>query len=115
MNLFQRIGLPQALGGQHRRQLRQYALAETINSLYKTEVVRKKGPWKTVEALEWETLSWVHWFNQTRLLEPIGHIPPAEFEALYERSQQKCLTVARLKSDSAKPGAVQFEENHSPT
>jgi putative transposase len=70
------------------------ALAETINGLYKTEVVRKKGPWKTIEALEWETLNWVHWFNQTRLLEPIGHIPPAEFEALYERSQQECLTVA---------------------
>ena len=69
------------------------ALAETINGLYKTEVVRKKGPWKTIEALEWETLNWVHWFNQTRLLGPIGHIPPAEFEALYERSQQECLTV----------------------
>ncbi len=67
------------------------ALAETINGLYKTEVVRKKGPWKTIEALEWETLNWVHWFNQERLLEPI---PPAEFEALYERSQQECLTVA---------------------
>jgi transposase InsO family protein len=70
------------------------ALAETINGLYKTEVVRKKGPWKTIEALEWETLNWVHWFNQERLLEPIGHIPPAEFEALYERSQQQCSVVA---------------------
>ena len=50
------------------------ALAETINGLYKTELVRKKGPWKTIEALEWETLNWVHWFNQERLLEPIG--PP---------------------------------------
>jgi len=70
------------------------ALAETINGLYKTELVRKKGPWKTVEALEWETLNRVHWFNQTRLLEPIGHIPTAEFEALHERSQQECLTVA---------------------
>ncbi len=70
------------------------ALAETINGLYKTEVVRKKGPWKTVEALEWETLNWVHWFNQQRLLGPIGHTPPAEFEALYERSQQECSTVA---------------------
>jgi transposase InsO family protein len=70
------------------------ALAETINGLYKTELVRKKGPWKTIEALEWETLNWVHWFNQTRLLEPIGYTPPAEFEALYERSQQKCLKAA---------------------
>jgi len=70
------------------------ALAETINGLYKTEVERKKGPWKTIEALEWETLNWVHWFNQTRLLGPIGHIPPAEFEVLYERSQQECLKAA---------------------
>ena len=43
---------------------------------------------------EWETLNWVHWFNQTRLLGPIGHIPPAEFEVLYERSQQECLKAA---------------------
>jgi putative transposase len=70
------------------------ALAETINGLYKTELVRKKGPWKTIEALEWETLNWVHWFNQTRLLEPIGHIPSAEFEALYERGEQESSAVA---------------------
>lgn len=63
------------------------ALAETINGLYKAELVYKQGPWKTVEALEWETLSWVSWFNQQRLFEPIGNIPPAEFEALYQQSQ----------------------------
>ncbi len=63
------------------------ALAETINGLYKTELIHKQGPWKTVEALEWETLKWVTWFNQQRLLEPIGNRPPAEFEALYEQSQ----------------------------
>ena len=63
------------------------ALAETINGLYKAELVHKQGPWKTIEALEWETLNWVSWFNQKRLLEPIGNIPPAEFEALYEQSQ----------------------------
>lgn len=63
------------------------ALAETINGLYKTELVHKQGPWKTVEALEWETLNWVAWFNQQRLLKPIGNIPPAEFEALYEQGQ----------------------------
>lgn len=61
------------------------ALAETINGLYKAELVHKQGPWKTVEALEWETLNWVSWFNRQRLLEPIGNIPPAEFEALYEQ------------------------------
>jgi len=64
------------------------AMAETINGLYKTELVRKKGPWKSIEALELETLNWVTWFNRSRLLEPIGNIPPAEFEALYERSQE---------------------------
>ena len=63
------------------------AMAETINGLYKTELVHKLGAWKTVEALEWETLKWVSWFNQQRLLEPIGNIPPAEFEALYEQGQ----------------------------
>ena len=63
------------------------AMAETINGLYKAEVVNKLGPWKSINALELETLSWVTWFNQTRLLEPIGSIPPAEFEALYELGQ----------------------------
>ena len=63
------------------------AMAETINGLYKAELVYKQGPWKTVEALEWETLNWVTWFNQQRLLEPIGNIPPAEFEAQYEQGQ----------------------------
>lgn len=59
------------------------ALAETINGLFKTEVIRKKGPWKSLEAVEFATLEWVHWFNKTRLFEPIGSIPPAEFEKAY--------------------------------
>nr|AAD44276.1 transposase subunit B [Pseudomonas putida]CAC86788.1 transposase subunit B [Pseudomonas putida]CEK42465.1 Mobile element protein [Pseudomonas fluorescens SBW25] len=63
------------------------ALAETINGLYKTELIHKRGPWKSVDSLEWETLKWVTWFNHQRLLEPIGNRPPAEFEALYEQSQ----------------------------
>jgi len=63
------------------------ALAETINGLYKTELIHKRGPWKSVESLEWETLKWVTWFNHQRLLEPIGNRPPAEFEALYEQRQ----------------------------
>lgn len=70
------------------------ALAETINGLYKAELAHKQGPWKTVEALEWETLNWVSWFNQQRLLEPIGNIPPAEFEALYELGQAEIRKVA---------------------
>lgn len=59
------------------------ALAETINGLFKTEVIRKQGPWKRLEAVEYATLEWVHWFNNTRLFEPIGNIPPAEFEKAY--------------------------------
>ena len=56
------------------------ALAETINGLYKTEVIRKRSPWKNLEAVEYATLEWVHWFNNVRLFEPIGSIPPAELE-----------------------------------
>ncbi len=59
------------------------ALAETINGLYKTEVIRRRGPWKSLEAVEFATLEWVDWFNNRRLLEPIGNIPPAEAEARY--------------------------------
>lgn len=59
------------------------ALAETINGLYKTEVIRRRSPWKTTEDVEMETLKWVDWFNNRRLLEPIGNIPPAEAEANY--------------------------------
>lgn len=59
------------------------ALAETINGLYKTELVYRRAPWKTVESLELATLEWVTWFNHQRLLEPIGYIPPAEAEDRY--------------------------------
>jgi transposase InsO family protein len=59
------------------------ALAETINGLFKAEVIHRRGPWRSVEAVEFATLEWVHWFNVHRLLEPIGNIPPAEAEARY--------------------------------
>ena len=61
------------------------ALAETINGLYKTELIHRRTPWKTRESVELATLEWVHWFNHIRLLEPIGYIPPAEAEANYWR------------------------------
>jgi putative transposase len=64
------------------------ALAETINGLYKTEVIRRQGPWRSDEAVEYATLEWVDWFNNRRLLEPIGDVPPAEFEQAYYRQQQ---------------------------
>ena len=57
------------------------ALAETINGLYKAEVIHRRGPWRSLEAVEFATLEWVDWFNNRRLLEPIGNIPPAEAEA----------------------------------
>jgi putative transposase len=59
------------------------ALAETVNGLYKAEVIHRCGPWRTFEAVEFATLEWVDWFNKRRLLEPIGNIPPAEAEAAY--------------------------------
>ncbi len=61
------------------------ALAETINGLYKAELIHRRAPWKTKEAVELATLEWVSWFNNHRLLEPIGYIPPAEAEANYYR------------------------------
>jgi len=59
------------------------ALAESVNGLYKTELIRKEGPWKSVEAVELATLDWVDWFNHRRLLEPLGYVPPSEFEKAY--------------------------------
>jgi putative transposase len=61
------------------------ALAETINGLYKAELIHRRAPWKTKESVELATLEWVAWFNHSRLLEPIGYIPPAEAEANYYR------------------------------
>jgi len=59
------------------------ALAETINGLYKAEVIHRRGPWRSFEAVEFATLEWVDWFNNRRLMEPIGYIPPAEAEERY--------------------------------
>ncbi len=59
------------------------ALAETIIGLYKTEVIRSRGPWKNIDEVEYATLEWVDWYNNKRLLEPIGNIPPAELEKAY--------------------------------
>ena len=59
------------------------ALAESLIGLFKTEVIRRQGPWRSLEAVEFATLAWVDWFNTRRLLEPIGYLPPAEYEARY--------------------------------
>jgi putative transposase len=75
------------------------ALAETIIGLYKTELIRRRGPWRALDEVEYATLEWVDWFNHRRLLEPIGHVPPAEFEAAYHRREDPSRTAA-LKNPS---------------
>jgi len=64
------------------------ALAESVIGLYKPEVIRCRGPWRHAEAVELATLEWIDWLNNRRLLEPIGYVPPTEFESAYYRSQQ---------------------------
>ena len=64
------------------------ALAETINGLYKTEVIRQQGPWRNVEEVEFATLTWVDWYNNRRLFEPIGNVPPNEKEIEYYQKLQ---------------------------
>mgnify|MGYP000046382735 FL=1 len=76
------------------------ALAETINGVFKAEIIHRRGPWKTREAVELATLEWVSWFNHHRLLEPIGYIPPAEAEANYWR-QQTQVAATTMAADSA--------------
>jgi transposase InsO family protein len=70
------------------------ALAESVIRLYKTEVIRQRGPWPHLESVEFATLEWVDWFNNRRLLEPIGNIPPAEYEEQYYRGQEVPVKVA---------------------
>lgn len=82
------------------------ALAESIIGLFKTEVIQRKGPWRHLEAVEFATLEWVDWFNTRRLLEPIGYVPPAEYEARYEEQRRRPAT-----SDPANPGAAEAERS----
>lgn len=70
------------------------ALAETINGLYKAELIHRCAPWKTKQSVELATLEWVSWFNNRRLMEPLGYIPPAEAEANYYRQHDSQAAVA---------------------
>jgi putative transposase len=70
------------------------ALAESVIGLFKTEVIRRRGPWRSLETVEYATLEWVDWFNNRRLLEPIGNMPPAEAEARYYAAQQEIALAA---------------------
>jgi transposase InsO family protein len=72
------------------------ALAETIIGLYKTEVIRRNGPWRNLEEVEFATLEWVDWFNNRRLFGPLGNIPPTEFEAMYDETQESQATEVGL-------------------
>ena len=69
------------------------AMAESIIGLFKTEVIQRKGPWRHLDAVEFATLTWVDWFNNRRLLEPIGYVPPAEYEAQYYAQLDDASTV----------------------
>ncbi len=70
------------------------ALAETINGLYKTEVIRHRGPWKNMDEVEYATLDWVDWFNNRPILEPIENIPPVEYELMYYQQLEGSSEVA---------------------
>ena len=70
------------------------ALAETINGLYKAELIHRRGPWRTRESVELATLEWVSWFNHQRLMGPLGYIPPAEAEANYYRQLNRHAAMA---------------------
>lgn len=72
------------------------ALAETVFGLYKTELIRRQGPWRNIDVVEVATLRWVDWFNHRRLLGPIGHVPPVEFEAAYYEQKQASAMGAEL-------------------
>jgi len=70
------------------------ALAETINGLFKAEVIHRRGPWRSFEVVEFATLEWVDWFNNRRLLEPIDNVPPAEAEAAFYAAMETCDVAA---------------------
>ena len=70
------------------------AMAESVIGLYKTEVIKRIGPWKKHQAVKFATLAWTDWFSNRRLLEPIGNIPPAELEQMYYQDQESKTMVA---------------------
>ena len=76
------------------------ALAESVIGLYKTEVIRHEGPWKGLDEVEFATLEWVDWFNHQRLLEPLGYVPPSEFEAAYSAHAAASTEEEGLKQKS---------------
>jgi transposase InsO family protein len=84
-----RQGIGTADAGNHGVQDGRYdnAMAETIIGLFKTEIIERRGPWRSVDAVEYATLEWVNWFNRRRVLEPLGYLPPFEFEQMDYRHE----------------------------
>ena len=82
------------------------AMAESIIGLFKTEVIQRKGPWRHLEAVEFATLTWVDWFNNRRLLEPIGYVPPAECEARYYEQRHRDIAVTNVLHEGALGGIL---------
>ena len=76
------------------------AMAETVIGLFKTEVIHKDGPWRGVDDVEYATLEWVSWFNTARLLEPLGYLPPAEYEEQFHQSQLAQIGAGGLNEPS---------------
>jgi putative transposase len=81
------------------------ALAESIIGLFKTEVIQRKGPWRHLEAVEFATLTWVDWFNTRRLFEPIGYVPPAEYEARYYEQLRELTLIEHDGTAGIRPPA----------
>jgi putative transposase len=75
-----------------------HALAESVIGLFKTEVIRQRGPGRGLEDVEFAPLEWVGWFNHHRLLEPLGYVPPAEYEEAFYRRQEAQILVPALTS-----------------
>ena len=90
------------------------SLAESVIGLFKTEVIRRRGPWRNLEAVEFATLAWVDWFNTRRLLEPIGYVPPAEYEAEYYQQAEFAVGIRTIIHDHEQRGdAVGSRRVHS--
>jgi len=70
------------------------ALAESVIGLFKSEVIHRRSPWRQIDDVEYATLEWVDWFNNRRLMEPLGHVPPAEFESMYYHQQDESAAAA---------------------
>jgi putative transposase len=88
------------------------ALAETINGLYKTELIRRRSPWRGVDDVELAAPEWVHWFNTSRLHSALGDVPPAEFEALWREANTRA-TLSAPEKPSDEPGGSSHPQDQT--